>query len=46
MVELIRTAGVRGINPLLEEEDALRLYSSVDPLEISELIISGLLRIS
>ena len=42
IVRLLREKGASGLNPLLESADNERLFDSVDPLEIVELILLGL----
>jgi SLOG cluster2/TIR domain len=42
IVKLLRDKGVAGLNPLLEPTESERLFDSVDPLEIVELILLGL----
>jgi hypothetical protein len=42
IAQLLKDKGVAGLNPLLEATESERLFESVDPLEIVELILLGL----
>lgn len=42
IIKLLKDRGITGLNPLLEPIENERLFDSVDPLEIVELILLGL----
>jgi hypothetical protein len=42
MISLLRTKGITGVNPLLTVEEHEQLFVSVDPLEMTELVLRGL----
>jgi hypothetical protein len=46
MVALLRAKGVGGLNPLLSPAEHERLFESVDPLEMAELILLGMGRLA
>jgi hypothetical protein len=46
MVALLRAKGSAGLNPLLSAAEHERLFESVDPLEMAELILTGMGRIT
>lgn len=46
MVALLRAKGIAGLNPLLTPAEHERLFDSVDPLEMAELILLGLGRLA
>jgi hypothetical protein len=45
MVELLQRKGIAGLNPLLTVAEHERLFDSVDPLEMTELILLGMGRL-
>jgi hypothetical protein len=45
MTALLRAKGLAGINPLLTVSEHEQLFDSVDPFEISEIVLLGLGRI-
>jgi hypothetical protein len=46
MTALLRAKGIAGLNPLLTAAEHERLFDSVDPLEMAELILLGMGRIT